>query len=41
MYATSGGYGAVIIVLSVALVVAALAIVVGRSSAESRGQAGE
>ena len=41
MYATSGGYGTVFIVLSVALVVAALAMVVERSSAGNRGQAGE
>jgi predicted MFS family arabinose efflux permease len=41
MYATSGGYGAVFVVLAIALVMAALAMVVGRSSVGRRGQAGE
>jgi predicted MFS family arabinose efflux permease len=39
MYATSGGYGALFVVLSVALVMAALAMVIGCSSAGSRKQA--
>jgi predicted MFS family arabinose efflux permease len=41
MYAASGSYWPVFVVLWVALVMAALAMVVGRSSAESRGLAGE
>ena len=41
MYATSGGYAVVFVVLSVTLIMAALAMVVGHASAGSRGQAGE
>ena len=37
MYAASGGYGAVFTVLSVALIMAALAMVIGHSSTGSRG----
>ena len=41
MYAISGGYGAVFVVLAAALVMATLDMVVGSSSAGSRWQADE